>query len=82
MAGKNDLIFIPRVLELSDLPFLQSMGEVKNGYFNLERSAKGYKLKTPITVPLSKILALGQRGLAKYIITALASQRPKLIPFE
>ncbi len=74
-------LFAPSVLRLSDLPFLQAMGEIEDGHLHLIKSPKGYTLKTPVSIPLDKILALGQKGLAEYIIKSLSSQRPVLIPF-
>ena len=65
----------------TDLPFLQEMGEIEDGYLHLIKSPKGYTLKTPVSVPLDKILALGRKGLAEYVIKSLSSQRPILIPF-
>ncbi len=38
-------------------------------------------MKTPVSVPIAKILALEHRGLAEYIIKGLVSHRPILIPF-
>ena len=76
-----ELILKPKTLSLEDLPFVQSLGRVENDKLILERSPKGYTLKNPTIVPLEKILAVGQRGLAEYIIKALISQRPKLIPW-
>jgi len=74
-------LFAPSVLRLSDIPFLQAMGEIEDGHFHLIKSPKGYTLKTPVSIPLDKILALGQKGLAEYVIKSLSSQRPILIPF-
>lgn len=79
--NENNSIFKPRTLKISDLPFLQDMGEIENGFLRLKKSARGYTLKTPISVQLDKILALEQRGLAEYIIKSLSCQRPMLIPF-
>jgi len=81
MAEKTNSIFTPRVLKISDLPFLQEMGEIENGYLCLKKSARGYNLKTSVSIQLDKILALEQRGLAEYIIKSLSCQRPMLIPF-
>jgi site-specific recombinase XerD len=77
----TELLLKPRQLHLEDLPFLQQLGHVEADMFLLERSPKGYKLKTPTKVPLQKILAVGQRGLVEYIVRSLASERPRLAPF-
>lgn len=77
----SELTLKPKMLTLEDLTFLRDLGRVEESTFVLERSSKGYKLKTPTTVLLDKVLALGQRGLAEYIISSLLSQRPRLIPW-
>jgi len=77
----TELILKPRVLTLEDLPFLQSLGRIDGSTLILERSPKGYKLKTSIQIPLERILSIGQRGLIEYILTSLLAERPKLIPF-
>ncbi len=77
----TELILKPKQLQIEDLPFLQALGHVENGMVMLERSPKGYKLKTPVAVPLARILAVGQRGLVEYIVRSLTSERPRLIPF-
>jgi site-specific recombinase XerD len=79
--SQNNSFFKPHTLTLKDLPFLQSMGDVNDGNFELQRSSKGYLLKTRITIPLDEILKLGHKGLAEYILRSLASQRPVLISF-
>jgi hypothetical protein len=70
-----------RPLTLEDMPWLRDMGEINNGSIFIQRSAKGFKLKKPVHVQTKKILALGQAGLAKYIIQSLSTTRPGLIPF-
>jgi len=57
-----------------------ALGRVNTSTFILERSLKGYKLKTPVTIALETILAVGQRGLVEYVMRSLASERPRLIP--
>ena len=82
MKNKNaSSILKPHALTLEDMPWLESMGEVNNGSIFIRRSARGYRLKKPVHVQTKKIFALGQAGLAKYIIQSLAAQRPCLIPF-
>lgn len=77
----TELIFKPRCLTLEDLSGIAPLGRVENDTFLLERSPKGYKLKTPTTIRLERLLAVGQRGLVEYILRSLASERPRLIPF-
>lgn len=77
----TELILKPRILTVEDLPFLAEFGRVKNGVLFVERSPKGCKLKTPVQVPLQRVLAVGQRGLVEYVIRSLTSERPRLIPF-
>ncbi len=74
-------LFKSQKLVLADLPFLRAMGEVEDGHLHLTKSPKGYTLKTPVFIQVDEILALGQKGLAEYIIQSLSSQRPVLIPF-
>jgi len=69
-----------RLLTVDDLQEIVKLGRVVGSAFCLERSPKGYKLKTPVTLPLQRILALGQRGLGEYIVRSLVSERPRLIP--
>jgi len=80
-AVATGLILKPRTLTLQDLPLLQSVGRIDGNTLILDRSAKGYKLKTPIAVPLERILAVGQRGLIEYVLSSLLAERPRLIPF-
>ncbi len=68
-------------LQLSELSFLDQLGRVEGNRITLERSFRGYNLKTPVALPLERVLSLGQKGLALYIVSSLISQRPKLIPW-
>ena len=76
----TELILKPRTLTQADLEEILKLGRIENDGFVLERSPKGYKLKTPVTIPLETILAVGQRGLAEYVVRSLVSERPRLIP--
>jgi site-specific recombinase XerD len=67
-------------LTLAELEDIVKLGRIENDSFLVERSPRGYKLKTPTTIPLEKILAVGQRGLVEYIVHSLVSERPRLIP--
>jgi site-specific recombinase XerD len=77
----TELILTPKTLRVQDLHFLQGLGRIERDRVLLERSPKGYKLKTPVTFPVEKLLAVGQRGLVEYIINSLITQRPRLIPW-
>lgn len=77
----TELILKPRTLTQADLEEILKLGRIENDSFLVERSPKGYKLKTPTTIPLERILAVGQRGLVEYVVRSLASERPRLIPF-
>ncbi len=77
----TELVLKPRRLTFEDLSGILPLGRVENDKFNLERSPKGYRLKTPTQIPLDRILAVGQRGLVEYIVRSLTSERPRLVPF-
>jgi hypothetical protein len=47
----------------------------------IEKSTGGWKLKTPISIELSKILAVGEKGLVDYIIRSCLREQPALIPY-
>lgn len=78
---KTELVLTPKPLSMRDLAFLEGLGRIEGDDVVLERSPKGYKLKTPVTFPLHRIMAVGQVGLAKYVVIALICQRPRLIPW-
>jgi len=77
----TELILKPKQLTLEDLPFLRELGRIENDTLQLERSPKGYKLKTSVTLPLERILSVGQKGLVEYIVNSLIRERPSLIAF-
>ncbi len=47
----------------------------------IEQSLKGWKLREPVTLSLNRVLAAKEKGLVAYILNALLSERPPLIPF-
>jgi site-specific recombinase XerD len=47
----------------------------------IEQSIDGWKLRQPITIELSKILAAQEKGLIDYIIRSCLNERPSLIPY-
>mgnify|MGYP002153773025 CR=1 FL=1 len=63
------------------MPFVHRFGRVEDDRLVLERSPKGFKLKNIVTIPLKKVLAVGQRGPVEYVLTSLLAERPKLVPF-
>lgn len=75
-----ELILNPKQLSLDDLPLLVRVSRIENDIVTFDRSLKGYKLKTSVSIPIEKILTIGQKGLIEYIINSLISQRPRLIP--
>ena len=68
---KTELILTPKPLSMKDFAFLDGLGRIEGDNVVLDHSPKGYKLKTPVTLPLQRIMAVGQAGLAKYIVMAL-----------
>ena len=76
----QQLVLPTRLLSIEDIGFIKQLGTIEGETFTLKTSPKGYHLKTPVTVSLTNILALQQRGLADYILSGLSSQRPRLIP--
>jgi len=60
---------------------VKALGRIEGDKVCLDRSLKQYRLKTPVTVELSKVLDLGTKGLAQYVLQGLTSTRPLLIPF-
>lgn len=76
----TELLFQPKQLRIEDIEFVKSLGRIEGAELIIERSVKQYRLKTPVTVPVNKVLALGQRGLAQYILQGLTLNRPRLIP--
>ncbi len=48
----------------------------------IERSIDGWKLRQPITIELSKILAAKEKGLVDYIIRSCLNDRPSTNPLH
>src|SRR5207245_4284645 len=65
----QQLVLPTRLLSIEDIGFIKQLGTIEGETFTLKTSPKGYHLKTPVTVSLTKILALQQRGLADYILS-------------
>jgi site-specific recombinase XerD len=68
-----------RQLSIEDLQSLQLPLIIQGNTVTIEKSLFGYKLKQPITIELNKILAVKEKGLANYIITACLNERPQLL---
>ncbi len=77
----TELVLPTKQLLLQDLPFLNAVGKCQGDTIILDHSPKQYRLKNPVSVDIAKILTLGQKGLAQYIVQSLLSNRPTLIPF-
>jgi site-specific recombinase XerD len=76
----NQLIIQPKQLTRQDIKKLQ-IGKIQDDNLVLERSIRGFKLKTPVKIPLKDICKVSSTGLAKYVIASLSKARPKLAPF-
>ncbi len=75
-----ELVLRSKPLQLEDIEFVKALGRIQGDMLFIERSPKQYRLKTPVTVPVSKVIGLGQKGLAQYILQSLTTNRPMLIP--
>lgn len=79
---RRKLLFASSNLELADLkPTLNALGRIENGVFVLEKTSRNRKLKKEVSIPIDKILAVGQVGIARYILDSFMFERPALIPF-
>ena len=78
----DEPIILPRTrLTLEDLPILGTVGHVnQDESVTIDRSAKGTRLKTPVTFPLDRILSL-EKGVAEYVISSLIKTKPRLLPW-
>jgi len=77
----TEILLPEKRLSLADLQFLRKLGTIKDGRVLLERSTSGFRLKTPISFDLDRILALDSKALAEYIVNSFITQRPSLIPW-
>jgi site-specific recombinase XerD len=76
----NQLIIKPKQLTIQDIEKLQ-FGRVQDNNLVLERSIRGFKLKTKVKIPLKDMCEVSSIGLVKYVIASLSKARPKLAPF-
>ena len=70
-----------RQLSIEDIQSLQLPIIIQGDTVTIEKSLIGYKLKQPVIIELNKVLAVKEKGLVNYVITALLNERPKLIPY-
>jgi len=70
-----------RQLTVEELKTIQFPLKIVDDQVIIDQTAKGYKLKHAVTLNLNKVLAAKEKGLINYIINALVSERPSLIPF-
>jgi hypothetical protein len=77
----TELVLPAKPLQLEELFFLNALGTRQENTISLTHSPKQYRLKKPVTIEIQEVLALGQKGLAQYVIESLLSNRPTLIPF-
>ncbi len=69
-------------LTLQDLEkAVQLPHRIEDGYLILERSLRSWKFQEPVRVPIQHALDVGDPNLLGYIISGLAPNRPRLIPF-
>src|SRR2546425_8553888 len=77
----TEILLPQKRLSLAELQFLRDLGTIKDGQVHLQRSTNGFRLKTPVSYDLDKILAVDSKALAEYIVNSFISQRPSLIPW-
>ena len=77
----TQLIIQPRQLTKHDITEFYPFGKILGDEFLLERSARGYTLRNSVRIPLRDIYEVSSKGLVKYVITSLSTERPRLIPY-
>ena len=70
-----------RYLTAEELKTLPLPLKIQGDTITIEQSLKGWKLRQPVVLNLSKVLAAKEKGLITYILSAFLSERPALIPF-
>ena len=70
-----------RLLTVEELNSLQLPLKIEGDIVLIEKGLRGTKLKHPVTVSLSKVLAVKERGLVDYVFRSLLIERPALIPY-
>lgn len=79
-AISRQQIIRTRQLTVEDLKSLNLPIEIQDDKITIKYSLRGWKLRNPVTLNLSKVLAAKEKGLVSYILTAFLSDRPPLIP--
>jgi hypothetical protein len=69
-----------QTLSLEDLQLIQTPFEIRDNQLVIDKSRYGWKLRTPTSVPLDRVLEAGEKGLVAYILESLTPNQPRLIP--
>ncbi|MBN1358457.1 site-specific integrase [Candidatus Bathyarchaeota archaeon] len=70
-----------RQLTVEELKTLNLPLTIQGDTITISRSLRGWPLQQPVTLSLNKVLAVKEKGLINYIISALIGERPNLIPY-
>jgi len=70
-----------RQLTVEELKTLNLPLNIQGDTVTIDHSLRGWPLQQPVTLSLQKVLAAKEKGLINYIISALVSERPNLIPY-
>ena len=70
-----------RLLTIEELKTLNLPINIQGDTVIINRSLRNWPLQQPVTLSLNKVLATKEKGLITYILSALLSERPNLIPF-
>jgi site-specific recombinase XerD len=70
-----------RQLTIEELKTLQFPMLIQGDKIVINKGLRGWKLRTPITLDLAKVLAAKEKGLVAYILSSFVSERPSLLPF-
>jgi hypothetical protein len=70
-----------RQLTVEELKTLNLPLNIQGDTVTIDHSLRGWPLQQPVTLSLNKVLAAKEKGLINYIISALVSERPNLIPY-
>jgi hypothetical protein len=77
----NPAIIRTRSLNVEELKNLNLPLIIQGDLVIIERSLNNWKLKTTLSIELSKILAAKEKGLVEYIIRSCLNERPNIIPY-
>jgi hypothetical protein len=70
-----------RNLTIDDLKKLNLPMQFQGPFVIIEKSLNNIKLQNTLTLELSKILSVGEKGLVDYIIRSCLNKYPKMIPY-